>query len=83
LWSYTSVIFRYPVAWMIAVTGLSVLGGIGNCIDSNALRPTTESLKPQNNSIPDLNNEIISYQETIEPLKSSLRPYIQSWLQLT
>ena len=73
LWNYTSVIFRYPVAWMIAGTGLSVLGGIGNYIDSNALRSTIDSLKVQNNSIPDLNNEINSYQETIESLKSSLR----------
>lgn len=73
LWSHASVIFRYPVVWMIAGTGLSVLGGIGNYIDSNTQRSTIDSLRLQNISIPDLNNEINGYQETIESLKSSLR----------
>lgn len=70
---HASVIFRYPVVWMIAGTLLSVVGGIGNYLDSNALRSTIDTLKTQNNSIPSLNSEINGYQETIESLKSSLR----------
>jgi len=72
-WATTGVIIQYPVAWMIIGTIISVVGGIGNYLDSNSLRSTIDSLKRENNSIPVLNNEVNGYQETIESLKSSLR----------
>lgn len=72
-WGDISVILRFPVTWMITGTALSIVGGIGNYLDSDALRSKIESLKRQNSSIPELNNEINGYQETIEALKSSLR----------